>query len=67
MRDTLRNWPRPEFELYDPQADRWEHQNLAGDPRYKETEGELRHRLQSRLSETNDPILNGVVPAPPGY
>jgi arylsulfatase A-like enzyme len=67
MRQTLRAWPRPAVELYDLAADPLERRNLAGDPALAEVEKSLAAKLDAWLQETNDPILNGVVPAPIGY
>jgi len=67
MRETLRNWPRPEIELYDLVQDPWERDNLAGNPDILEIEKALLHELNGWLSCTDDPVLDGVVPAPIGY
>lgn len=67
MRETLRGWPRPPVELYDLAADPLERRNRAGDPALAAVEADLSARLDRRLRETGDPILNGVVPAPIGY
>jgi arylsulfatase A-like enzyme len=56
----------PEEDLYDLIFDPGEHQNLAPDPQYKETLIEMRARLDSWMRRTNDPVLRGPVPAPPG-
>jgi len=67
VRETLRNWPRPEYELYDLRADPWERHNLAGQAEVAEVERELRARLQARLAFAKDPILEGPVEPVPGY
>jgi arylsulfatase A-like enzyme len=41
--------PRPTFELYDLDADPGELHNLAGDPKYKETELELKRALTEKM------------------
>lgn len=56
----------PEEDLYDLIFDPGEHQNLVADPQYKGTLMEMRVRLDSWMRRTNDPILRGPVPAPPG-
>jgi arylsulfatase A-like enzyme len=56
----------PEEDLYDLVFDPGEHQNLVADPQYKGTLMEMRARLDSWMRRTNDPILRGPVPAPPG-
>jgi len=67
MRETLRNWPRPKYELYDLENDPWERDNLIGRPEVAEIKAALRRELEDWLSSTGDPILQGVVPAPVGY
>lgn len=67
MCEKLRNWPRPEIELYDLEQDPWERNNLAGNPDTMAVEKALLHQLNDWLSRTDDPILDGVVPAPCGY
>ena len=67
MRETLRTWPRPAIELYDLAQDPWERENLAGRQDMTEIQARLTHVLDAWLSRTDDPILEGVVPAPPGY
>jgi arylsulfatase A-like enzyme len=67
MRDQLRAWPRPEIEVYDLQEDPWERNNLVGDPAHRQVRQKLEAALEAWLVETQDPILDGVVPAPPGY
>ncbi|HJN15140.1 MAG TPA: sulfatase-like hydrolase/transferase, partial [Armatimonadota bacterium] len=58
--------PRAEFELYDLEADPWEQENLAGSAARSEVERDLACRLDAFLEATNDPILEGSVPRPPG-
>jgi len=60
MRETLRNWPRPEIELYDLAQDPWERNNLAGNPDAVEIESALTRELDAWLSRTGDPILDGL-------
>jgi arylsulfatase A-like enzyme len=67
MREKLRDWPRPEIELYDLVQDPWERNNLAGNPDTQEIERGLLSELDGWLSRTGDPILDGVVAAPCGY
>jgi arylsulfatase A-like enzyme len=67
MRDTLRDWPRPPFELYDLERDPLERDNLIGRTESQEVEAALRQKLENWLSRTGDPIVDGVVPAPVGY
>jgi arylsulfatase A-like enzyme len=56
----------PEEQLYDLVLDPAEGANLAPDPVHAETLAELRGRLDSWMRETDDPLLDGQVPAPPG-
>jgi len=67
---------RPREELYDLQEDPHERENLVSDPlfergtdaqvpyEYEHTLEDLRTRLDSWLEATDDPILEGEVPAP---
>jgi len=57
---------RPEHELYDLETDPDEQNNLAGDPAMSERLAELQTRLRKILEETNDPLLEGDIPDPPG-
>jgi len=52
---------RPEYELYDHQADPHEVKNLAGDPSYKKAFERLKKRLDEWIAETND---QGRIPEP---
>lgn len=45
---------RPEFELYDHQADPHEVHNLAADPAHKKAFERLKNRLDQWIAETND-------------
>ncbi|QYY37240.1 sulfatase [Ruficoccus sp. ZRK36] len=67
MRQMLRDFERPEFELYDLDADPDEQVNLAGRVKYSEIEKELKATLLARLEEIEDPILKGPIPSVPGY
>ena len=40
--------------------------NLASDPKYQDAIDDLRHRLQTWMETTDDPLLAGSVPAPEG-
>lgn len=50
---------RPEFELYDLQADPGEMHNLAGKPEVAEIQNQLKTRLQRWMQETGDPRALG--------
>lgn len=58
--------PRPRVELYDLLADPIEMRNLAYDDAFAETLDELSARLEAWMQETDDPLLDGPVPLPPG-
>lgn len=53
-------------ELYDLLFDPAERNNLAADPAHHDTLLHLRSRLETWMRETNDPLLKGPIPAPPG-
>ena len=48
---------RPEFELYDLEADPHETKNLAGDPRQADRLAELKGKLKAFQQRTADPWL----------
>jgi arylsulfatase A-like enzyme len=58
MRETLRNWPRPEIELYDLAQDPWERNNLAGSLDTLKIESALMRELDDWFSRTGDLILD---------
>ena len=53
-------------QLYDLIFDPNEAHNLAGDPAWASELGEMRARLERWMERTNDPLLQGPVPAPRG-
>ncbi len=53
-------------QLYDLMFDPHEANNLASDPAHEEMLREMRGRLQRWMAETDDPLLEGRVPAPEG-
>ncbi len=61
-----RTRPVPAEELFDLVFDPGERNNLAGDPAYGAALAEMRGRLDRWMIETDDPLLNGPVPAPAG-
>jgi arylsulfatase A-like enzyme len=61
MRKTLRNWPRPEIELYDLVQDPWERNNLAGNPETLKIESALTRELYDWFSRTGIPILDEAI------
>ena len=64
-----RGWgtePNARQELYDLVLDPGETNNRAGDPAYGEELARLRARLERWMAETEDPLLDGPVAAPPG-
>ena len=56
----------PEESLYDLIFDPNEHNNLATDAGAKPILAEMRGRLDRWMHRTDDPLLNGPVPAPHG-
>ncbi len=57
--------PAPE-QLYDTLLDPNERVNLVDDPGYAATLADMRARLDRWMRDTDDPLLLGQVPAPPG-
>ncbi len=57
--------PAPE-QLYDTLLDPVERNNLIDDATYAPVLADLRARLERWMHETDDPLLQGDVPAPPG-
>ena len=53
-------------ELFDLVFDPDEKNNLAGDAAHAATLDEMRARLDAWMRATNDPLLDGPVPVPPG-
>jgi hypothetical protein len=56
----------PEEELFDLVFDPNEAHNLAGDSSCAEALEEMRQRLERWMQSTQDPLLDGPVPAPSG-
>jgi arylsulfatase A-like enzyme len=56
----------PQEELYDLIFDPAEQTNLRADPNSAPVLREMRGRLERWMTRTNDPLLKGPVPAPPG-
>jgi arylsulfatase A-like enzyme len=56
----------PREQLYDLVLDPNEQSNLAADPVAHEALADLRRRLEQWMRKTDDPLLDGPVPAPPG-
>jgi arylsulfatase A-like enzyme len=53
-------------QLYDLVLDPAEGTNLANEPSGQDVLAEMRGRLDAWMRETDDPLLDGPVPAPPG-
>lgn len=53
-------------QLYDLVFDPWEADNLVHDPACATVLDSLRHRLDTWMTDTDDPLLRGPVPAPAG-
>jgi N-sulfoglucosamine sulfohydrolase len=58
--------PLPQERLFDLLYDPQEMHNVACEPEYADALALMRERLQTWMVETQDPILNGPVPAPEG-
>jgi arylsulfatase A-like enzyme len=56
----------PEQQLYDLLLDPQEGRNVAAEPAQAEVVAEMRERLDAWMRETDDPLLEGPVPPPPG-
>lgn len=61
-----RNRSFAEEQLYDLVFDPNETHNLAGDPAHASTLKDMQTRLQTWMTRTKDPLLNGPVPLPEG-
>jgi arylsulfatase A-like enzyme len=61
-----RERPAPSEQLYDLLFDPNEAHNLAADPSHVDVLDAMRGRLDRWMRETDDPLLNGPVPAPAG-
>ena len=61
-----RDRPPAKEQLYDLIFDPNETHNLAQDPSMAEVLDEMRRRLDRWMQATDDPLLHGPVPAPPG-
>lgn len=59
-----RRAPRPDFELYDLETDRWELTNRADDPALADIQADLLARLRAHMERLDDPILDGAVTSP---
>jgi arylsulfatase A-like enzyme len=58
--------PRDGEELYDLEADPYEMTNLAARPELAAVKAELSRRVDQWMTDTDDPLLRGPVPASPG-
>ena len=56
----------PRERLYDLILDPGEGDNLVDDPQWAEVLADLRERLEEWMRETEDPLLDGPIPPPPG-
>lgn len=57
----------PAERLHDLVLDPLERVNLVDDPAYADVLADLRHRLAEWMRRTDDPLLAGPVPHPPGH
>jgi arylsulfatase A-like enzyme len=58
--------PLPREELFDLLLDPEEGNNLADDPAFGHVRTELAERLERQMRDSDDPLLDGPVPAPDG-
>jgi arylsulfatase A-like enzyme len=58
--------PVPREELFDLLLDPEEGHNLAADPAFEHVRAELWERLERQMRDSEDPLLDGPVPAPAG-
>ena len=58
--------PTPDEQLYDLYFDPTETNNLADRPGHEEILDEMRQRLHTWMKETEDPLIDGVIPIAPG-
>ncbi len=56
----------PEIALFDNLLDPQQRVNLAESPKHRAIRDDLLARLQRWMAETDDPLLHGDVPVPPG-
>ena len=66
LRFGWKDRPMAQEQLYDLIFDPGEACNVADDPSLAPVRDEMRTRLQQWMSSTDDPLLRGPVPAPPG-
>jgi N-sulfoglucosamine sulfohydrolase len=56
----------PEEQLFDLVFDPHESRDLSGDPGRAKVLAAMRRRLEDWIAETDDPLLEGPITAPPG-
>jgi arylsulfatase A-like enzyme len=66
IRNGWADRPLPREALYDLLFDPAEAQNLAAEPVHAAVLAEMRERLETWMRDTEDPLLDGDVPPPPG-
>jgi arylsulfatase A-like enzyme len=58
--------PVPREQLYDLVLDPEEGNNLAADPAFSQVRADLAEQLERQMRDSDDPLLDGPVAAPPG-
>ena len=61
-----RDMPLPQEALYDLTFDPNEAHNLVADPQHNDILNDMRERLERWMRDTDDPLLKGDMPVPPG-
>jgi arylsulfatase A-like enzyme len=65
MQEGLDQRPVPEVALYDLTFDPMERCNVADNPAYREVREQLEMQLNKFMDETDDPLVNGILPPSP--
>ncbi|MEX2444673.1 MAG: sulfatase [Alkalispirochaeta sp.] len=66
FKSGIRQFPLDAVQLYDLNLDPLERVNVADDPAYADVRAALEQHLDQWMQRTEDPLLDGHVPLPPG-